>query len=123
MSGAETIVQKYLPTWREPDPEVRAKAIAELWSTDAIYRNATTEYVGRLGIEHAVTEAYETFAVHGCTFRVDSVDTNHEAIRYRWEMLPPGGGEPTAIGTQVVVLDADGLMVRDHQFLDKAPTT
>ena len=27
------------------------------------------------------------------------VDTNHDAIRYSWEMVPAGGGEPDSIGT------------------------
>lgn len=115
------LVEKYVATWSQPDPEIRRKNIADIWSEDAVYKNATTEYVGRAGIEVAVTEAYDMFVTKGYVIKVAAVDTNHEAVRYTWEMFPPGGTEPEAIGTQVVVLDTDGRMVRDHQFLDKAP--
>ncbi len=121
MSDVRTAVEKYIATWSEPDAGIRAKAIADLWAPQAHYRNQFGEYQGLAGIEQAVGEAYELFATRGFTFEVARVDVNHDVVRWVWHVLPPGGGEPEAIGTQVTELDADGLMVRDHQFVDRAP--
>ena len=121
-TAVDKAVERYVASWGEPDPAVRRGVVAELWSPEAVYKNSTTEYFGLDGIETAVAEAYEMFMSKGYVTKVRAVDTNHEAVRYTWELTAPGGTEPIALGTQIVTLDADGRMVRDHQFLDKAPT-
>lgn len=121
MSDIEAKVEKYVATWAEPDPGVRGKTIAELWAEDGVYSNSATVYRGLEGIELAVTEAYDAFVPQGFTFRVAKIDTNHEAVRYQWEVIPPGGGEPTMKGTQFVIVGEDGRWLRDHQFIDLAP--
>jgi uncharacterized protein (TIGR02246 family) len=118
VSDIEDLVKKYVGTWAEPDPEIRRKTIAELWAEDGTYSSASTVYRGREGIEEAITRTYDHFVPNGFTFRVAKIDTNHEAVRYQWEVLAPGGGEPVMKGTQIVIIGADGLMVRDHQFVD-----
>jgi nuclear transport factor 2 (NTF2) superfamily protein len=121
MTDARELVQKYISTWEQPNAELRRKAIAEIWAEDGVYSNAHTVFTGHQGIEEAVTEAYENFVKKGYVFRLAKLDTNHEAIRYTWEMMPAKGDEPDGIGTQVVLLDETGRMICDHQFIDKAP--
>jgi hypothetical protein len=114
-------VKKYVATWHEPDPKLRGKAIAELWSDQAMYCNSGAEFHGHKGIEDAVTEAYEAFIQKGYEFRVTKADSNHDTVRYTWEMVPYGGGEVASIGTHFVEFDKEGRMVRDHQFVDMFP--
>lgn len=121
MRDIETIVAKYVASWEQPDAGLRREVIAELWAEDAVYRNPIAEFHGRSGIEDAVTEAYDMFVTKGYVFRVAKVDSNHDVVRYTWEMTQVGDTEPEAVGTQVVSLDADGRMLCDHQFVDKAP--
>lgn len=121
MSDVEAIVEKYVASWSEPDAEARREVIAEIWAPNALYKNPIAEFHGLQGIEDAVTEAYDMFATQGYTFRVAKVDSNHEAVRYTWEMTPAGAAEPEVVGTQVVTLDERGRMQRDFQFVDKAP--
>lgn len=87
-----------------------------------MYRNARAEFHGRAGIEEAVTAAYNAFGLNGFVFRLAGLDTNHDAVRYRWEMVPAAGGEPDSIGTHIAVVDSDGRLVSDHQFIDKPPS-
>jgi hypothetical protein len=96
--------------------------IETTWSPDGIYRNATAEFEGYAGIARAVTAAHDAFVATGFVFTLANVDTNHDAVRYRWEMLPASGGEPDSIGTHVAVVGTDGRLVSDHQFIDKAPS-
>jgi hypothetical protein len=37
-------------------------------------------------------------------------------------MVPRDGGEPDSIGTHVATVGADGRLLSDHQFIDKAPS-
>jgi hypothetical protein len=119
MSGREKIPAAYVAIWHEPDAEVRRKAIAELWAEDGVYFNSDTEFRGLKGVEDAVTEAYEAFIKNGYVFNVVYVDTNHDAVRYQWKMLPAAGGPPAAIGTHVFTVGADDRIVCDHQFIDQ----
>ena len=121
MTDSETLVQRFVHTWHEPDPQARRRAIAEIWAEDCVYRNAHAEFHGREGIEEAVSAAHEAYVMNDYVFNVAQVNTNHDAIRYVWKMVPAAGGEPASIGTHVVLVDADGRMVNDHQFIDVAP--
>ncbi|MFI6683924.1 nuclear transport factor 2 family protein [Streptomyces sp. NPDC050485] len=122
MSDIEATVEKYVASWEEPNAELRRQVISELWAEDAIYKNPFVEFRGRDGVEAAVTQAYDLFVTKGYTFKVVKLDTSQDAVRYTWEMTLPGASEPEAVGTQVVVLDENGRMANDHQFIDKAPT-
>ncbi|MGO9902942.1 MAG: nuclear transport factor 2 family protein [Solirubrobacteraceae bacterium] len=121
MTDSETLVQRFVHTWHEPDSHARRRAIAKIWAEDCAYRNARVEFHGRERIEEAVRAAHEAYVMNDYVFNVTQVNTNHDAIRYVWEMVPAAGGEPASIGTHVVLLDADGRMVNDHQFIDLAP--
>lgn len=117
----EAAVAKYVASWGEPDPAIRRQAILELWSPEAVYKNAIAEFRGYKGIEEAVAEAWEMFMSKGFTTKVSRVDTHHDAVRYTWELYAPGQEEPVALGTQLTILDGSGRMLHDFQFVDKAP--
>jgi hypothetical protein len=122
MESAEAMIDRYVASWNEPDSTQRRRVIDDIWSGDGVYSNVTTEYEGRNGIEQAVTEAYDAFTANGYRFQVRSVQTNHDAVRYQWEMVPAAGGEADSIGTHIAMLGTDGRLVSDHQFIDKPPT-
>jgi nuclear transport factor 2 (NTF2) superfamily protein len=115
MAPIDEMIRSYVASWNESDPAKRNLTIETTWSPDGIYRNATTEFEGHDGIAQAVGAAHDAFVSNGFVFTLANVDTNHDAVRYRWEMLPAGGGEPDSIGTH-------GRLVSDHQFIDKAPS-
>jgi nuclear transport factor 2 (NTF2) superfamily protein len=122
MAPIDEMIRSYVASWNESDPAKRNLTIETTWSPDGIYRNATTEFEGHDGIAQAVGAAHDAFVSNGFVFTLANVDTNHDAVRYRWEMLPAGGGEPDSIGTHVAVVGTDGRLVSDHQFIDKAPS-
>jgi nuclear transport factor 2 (NTF2) superfamily protein len=122
MGDIDAMIEKYVASWNEEDSAARRRVIDEIWAADGVYRNASTEFTGRNGIEDAVSEAYEAFTANGYVFRVASIDTNHDAVRYRWEMVPAAGGDPDSIGTHMATLGTGGRLVSDHQFIDKAPS-
>jgi hypothetical protein len=123
MTSIDDTIRSYVASWNESDPAKRELTIEKTWSPDGIYRNATAEFDGHLGVARAVTAAHDAFVANGFVFALASVDTNLDAVRYRWEMLPAGGGEPDSIGTHIAVVGTDGRLVSDHQFIDKPPST
>lgn len=122
MIDVNGMIETYVGSWNESDPVTRRRVIDATWADDGVYRNARTEFKGRTDIEDAVTQAYEAFTAKGFMFRLKSVDTNHDAVRYRWEMVPAAGGEPDSIGTHVAMIGTDGRLVSDYQFIDKPPS-
>lgn len=43
-------------------------------------------------------------------------------MRITWHMVPAGGGDVAAVGTEFIVLGPDGLIQSDYQFMDVDPT-
>jgi hypothetical protein len=39
-------------------------------------------------------------------------------VKFRWEMVPVGGGEPAGVGLEFVIVDADGRVRTDYQFIE-----
>jgi hypothetical protein len=122
MTLIDEMIGSYVASWNESDPAKRDLTIEKSWSPDGIYRNAAAEFEGHDGIAQAVTAAHDAFVANGFVFTLASVDTNHDAIRYRWEMIPVSGGEPDSTGTHVAVVGTDGRLLSDHQFIDKPPS-
>jgi hypothetical protein len=122
MASSDEMIRSYVASWNESDPTERDRTIEKTWAPDGIYRNVTAEFEGYDGIARAVTAAHDAFVANGFVFTVANVDTNHDAVRYRWEMVPASGGEPDSIGTHVAVVGTDGRLVSDHQFIDKSPS-
>jgi hypothetical protein len=122
MASIDEMIRGFVASWNESDPAKRDLTIERTWSPDGIYRNATAEFGGYVGIARAVTAAHDAFVANGFVFTLASVDINHDAVRYRWEMLPSSGGEPDSIGTHIALVGSDGRLVSDYQFIDKAPS-
>jgi hypothetical protein len=111
---------RYTAVFNEPDAAVRDSAVAGLWAADARMCTAANEYVGLDAIAKRVEAAYEKFIVaQGNVFRpLGPPETHHDGVRIRWEMVPAGGGSALSGGSQFLLLDADGRVRTDFQFVD-----
>jgi hypothetical protein len=133
---AERLVQRYVAVWTEPDPTARRKAIEQLWTEDGAHvlhppaeiRDAaaalgfvhtTLQARGYDEIEARVAHAYDEFVAPGeYLFQASGQAVRlHDIVKFRWEMVPVGGGEPVGGGIDVFVLD-DGRVRTDYQFPD-----
>ena len=133
----ERLAQRYVVVWTEPDPATRRKAIEQLWTEDGAhvlhppveirdaaaalgFARTTLEARGYDEIEARVTRAYEEFVAPGdYTFRASGQAVRlHDLVKFRWEMVPVGGGEAVGGGVDVFVLDDDGRVHTDYQFPD-----
>jgi hypothetical protein len=136
MTDPQQIADRYSSIWIEPDPDTRRRMVAEIWAPDALHRldppeevrdaaarmrmRATFESRGHAELEQRVAAAYEEFIAPGeFTFRSrDDAQRVGDMVKFHWEMVNASDGETVAVGLEIVEVDADGLIRRDHQFIE-----
>jgi hypothetical protein len=132
----QDLVDRYVRVWNEPDAERRREAIATLWTEDGvqilqppqqILQAAavigfipTLEARGYQALEARVTRAYEEFIAPGeFAFRPrDNVARLDDVVKFNWEMVPTSGGEAAGAGLEILILDPDGRIRIDYQFVE-----
>jgi hypothetical protein len=132
----DTLANKYLSLWNEPDADRRRQTIAELWREDGrhilqppqeiraiaaqpgIGLTATLEARGYAEIEARAASAYEHWVgSEGLSFRGrDDADRLGDVVKFHWEAVSKDG-ELFAVGLSFLVLAADGRIERDYTFV------
>jgi hypothetical protein len=112
------LVDRYIALWHEPDAELRRKRITELWVQDGVQFTRSREIRGYTALEERAEAAHKEFVkTGGFVFRRSSdVNGHHNALAFRWEMVPASGGEAAAVGTIFLLLSDDGRIHLDYQF-------
>jgi hypothetical protein len=131
------LADRHVAVWKEPDATRRRNAIRELWTEDgahilqppqeirqpaaALGMTPTLEARGHHALEVRVTRAYQEFIAPGeFSFGArDNAARLHDVVKFNWEMVPTGGGAVAAVGLEVLVLDDDGRIRVDHQFIEQ----
>jgi hypothetical protein len=123
--------------WNEPDPDRRRSAIAGLWTEDRVHilqppdeiRDAAArpgigltawlEARGHAALEARATSAHEEFIAAGeFSFRRrDNVARLGDVVKFNWEMVSKSG-EIAGVGLEFLVLDPDGRIRSDYQFIE-----
>lgn len=117
MRQIDDLVNSYLQTWNETDPDVRRTAIDKLWAENGVYTDPIAVAIGRDAIDATIGAVQGQFA--GLVFTLGGpVDAHHNLARFTWH-LGPQGEEALIVGFDVVVLNADGRISHVHGFLDK----
>ena len=52
------------------------------------------------------------------TTAIRPAEAHHDGVRIHWEMAPAAGGDPVAGGVQFLLLDTEGRVRFDYQFID-----
>lgn len=112
--------ERYVAVWNEPDQDIRHEAVGQIWSPDARSFSPAAEYSGHAAIETRVVASYHKFVQEGgFVFRsAGAAESHHDGVRLRWEMAPAAGGAAVSAGVQFLVLDGDGRVRLDYQFID-----
>jgi len=115
----QEIVQRYIASWNETDPERRRKLVDELWDDQASYTDPVAEAYGRDAIDALIAAAQAQFP--GFVFTLNGpVDAHHRQARFTWG-LGPADADPVVIGFDVAVVTEDGRLRTVLGFLDQVP--
>ena len=113
------VIERYIASWNQTEPQLRRKLVDEVWAQDATYIDPLAEAHGRDAIDATIAAVQAQFP--GLTFTLlDSVDTHHRQARFTWG-LGPDGAEPLVVGFDVAVADSEGRLTSVLGFLDKVP--
>jgi hypothetical protein len=132
----KTLADSYISLWNEPDPDRRRAAIHSLWHEDAEHVLDPPEAIrttaaelgfphpalvvrGHAELEARVTRAYEEFIATGAmTFAMAGEPQRvGDALKLSWKGVPADGSTPGGGGTDLLLLGADGRILRDYQFI------
>ena len=135
MSNARALVDRYVAIWNEPDAARRRRAVAGLWSEDALHLlqppQTTRDAAGALAVEAVfqargheeldarVTHAYEEFVASGgysFRFRGEAMRLG-DVVKFRWEMVSKSR-DVAGVGLEFLILAADGRIRMDCQFIE-----
>jgi hypothetical protein len=137
MTETHELVERYMSLWNAPDPERRRQLVAELWTEDGaqilqppqemreiaarpgIGMSATLEARGHAALAARSTSAYDEWVGRqGFQFKSrDNVDRIADVVKVNWEAVT-AAGEVDAVGLSFLVLDPDGRIRLDYQFIE-----
>lgn len=134
MGNPIELADRYVAVWNEPSPQARRAAVGELWTEDGVHLlqppadavkaaenldlTAVFQARGHDELTARVDRAYEEFVAPGTMVfrRRGDVARVHDVVRLSWDAV--SGGEVVGGGTDFLVLDADGRIRADYQFID-----
>ena len=133
--NTKQLADRYMALWNEPDADRRRRTIAELWIEDGVHLlqpplemretaaelglAAKLEARGYAELEARVTPSYERFVASGeYVFRSrGDAERLRDVVKFRWEAVTRDG-EVAGVGLDVLVLDDDGRIRIDYQFIE-----
>jgi len=119
MNEAQQLADRYVAVWNETDADARRKAISELWAPAGRHYVKTLEVRGHDELEERVVGAHQkNVRDNGNRFRaVANAQTLRNVVTFNWEMVPAAGGTILAVGLEFLVLDDQGQITDDYQFI------
>ncbi|THA78969.1 nuclear transport factor 2 family protein [Streptomyces sp. A0642] len=117
----DALAHRYIAMWNEPDPDLRRALVDGLFAPACVHFTPTREVRGRADMLERVRDAHAQWVAPGKHhFRaVPGADGHHGAVRFTWEMADTATGAAVSAGSDFLVLDPTGLIVSDHQFIDR----
>ena len=119
MENPSSLADRYVAVWNETDAERRRNQIAELWTAQGRHFVADREVKGYQALEKRVRESHEkNVRDAGNRFRAASDARRlHDTVTFHWEMLPADGDNVLARGLEFLIVDDDGKILADYQFI------
>ncbi|WP_354698364.1 hypothetical protein DSM112329_04038 [Paraconexibacter sp. AEG42_29] len=116
MSAVTTLVDDYLAAWNETDAAARRALVERVFTADAEYVDPHASGAGTDGIDALIAGVQQQFPDFRFTLAV-APESHNDRLRFSWH-LGPAGGDPIALGLDVVTLAGDGRMQSVTGFLD-----
>ena len=113
------LVERYVELWNEPDAGSRRATIEALWRPDGANYTESRAAIGYDELEARVAAAYESYVGSGqYRFRAgEPAVQHHNAVKVTWVMVAAADDSVASVGLEFLVLDDDGRIASDHQFL------
>jgi len=119
MDNAQKLADRYVAVWNETDAVRRRQSIADLWALDGEHYVGTQEVRGYEALEKRIVGSHvKNVRDGGHRFRAArDARALHDVVTFHWEMLPADREEVVAAGLEFLIIDAEGRIRIDYQFV------
>ncbi len=116
------LAENYITVWNEPDGAQRQARIRQLWAENGSHFSPSMEAHGYPALEFRIATAYQKWVKDaGYRFKYSgNAQSHHNGVRFNWEMVS-AENKTLSAGFDFLLLDEDGRIRSDHQFLDPTP--
>jgi hypothetical protein len=111
------IVEQYIATWNEPDPERRRTLAGQVWTDDGSYLDPLMRGDGPDEIAAMIGAAQAQFPGHRFELAFGP-DAHNDVVRFAWRLVGDGG--PVAAGVDFATVAGDGRLRAVTGFLEPA---
>ncbi|MGA7419946.1 MAG: nuclear transport factor 2 family protein [Acidimicrobiales bacterium] len=120
MMQTTDLVHDYLAAWNETDLALRRAAVQRLYAANGRIVTASVDAHGIEDVLGHVDRVVAGFIGREYRFRQAGVAMHHDCVLLRWEMITADSAQVADWGVNTLVLDADGRVVADYQFVAPA---
>jgi hypothetical protein len=117
MTDVATLIDGYIATWNEKDPERRLALVAETFTNDADYLDPLMQGAGQDGIDAMIAGVQQQYADYRFEL-AGAPDAHNDRVRFSWHLVGNGGGAPVATGYDFGTLAEDGRLRSVTGFLE-----
>ena len=119
MENPQDLADRYAAVWNETDAERRRLGIAELWAPTGGHYVGAREARGYDALEQRIIGSHErNVRDGGHRFRAaKDARALRDVVTFHWEMLPADSEEVVATGLEFLIVDANGHILVDYQFV------
>jgi hypothetical protein len=115
MLNAQTLADRYVAAWNEPDTAKRSSAIAALWAPDAMGHKGPRGYAALTTLSSAAPG--KSAGHEGVRYRAaPTARLRGDVVTFRWEMLLAESETVLAGGLEFLIVDDDGRILAYHPF-------
>ena len=116
MNDIPSLIDAYIATWNEGDPERRRALVVQTFTEDGSYVDPVMTGAGQDGIDAMIAGAQQQFPGHRFELAGEP-DSHHDRVRFTWHLKGPDGGR-VATGIDFGTLDGDGRLRAVTGFLE-----
>jgi hypothetical protein len=117
MTDITNLIDTYIATWNEGDPQRRRALVAQTFTEDGTYVDPLMQSAGTDGISEMIAGAQQQFPGHRFEL-AGAPDTHHDRVRFSWHLKPTDGDDVVAVGHDFGVIADDGRLRSVTGFLD-----
>jgi hypothetical protein len=118
MTDITTLIDGYIATWNEADPQRRRALVARTWTENGRYVDPLMTAAGTDGIDAMIAGAQQQFPGHRFEL-AGAPDAHHDRVRFTWHLKPVDGEDVVAIGHDFGVVADDGRLSSVTGFLEQ----
>ena len=117
MTDITTLIDAYIATWNEGDPQRRRALVAQTFTDDGTYVDPLMQGAGTDDIDAMIAGAQQQFPGHRFEL-AGAPDAHHDRVRFTWHLKPTNGDDVVAVGHDFGVVADDGRLSSVTGFLE-----